>query len=97
VPAEPDHLDLAGQHPSDRHHDRLSADPAPLNHAAHGRMTDPPRHRVDGMLLLSLEPLTQRRFAAPLLLATHPCSFRLRAGNTPGPAQTCMCGTPKGA
>jgi hypothetical protein len=83
VPAEPDHLNLVGQHPLDRHHDRLGADPAPLDHATHGGVTDPPRHRVDGLLLLSLEPLAQRRFAARLLAAAHACSFRLRAANTP--------------
>jgi hypothetical protein len=57
MPAEPDHLDLVGQQPLDRHYDRLGTGTVPLDDAAHGRMADPAGKHVDCLLLFGLEPL----------------------------------------
>jgi hypothetical protein len=60
----------------------FGTDPAPLDDAMYGGVTDPSRHRVDGMLLLILEPLAQRRCTSALRPLT-----RSRNG---GPLGTCQ-------
>lgn len=71
MPAEPDHLGLAGQQMRNRHHHCLSADPAPLDDAAECGVADPSGHGVDGLPLLSLEPPAQRLPGVVLPPAAH--------------------------
>jgi hypothetical protein len=75
--SKPDHFDLTSQVPPDRHHDRLSANPAPFDDAADGR-ADPACQGIDGLLFLGLEPLAQRFGGAAPYQAAHVCYHAFR-------------------